>query len=136
MSQENVEIVRQQTEAWQRDDLETWLSTIGADVEWLSAVERGLGPAGRTYRGHEGARDLWSLWRTEFVDFWVETGEYRDLRDERVLQLTHMRFRGPASGILVESQLALLFTLRDGKIVRSEDYLNHQGALKAVGLEE
>jgi ketosteroid isomerase-like protein len=136
VSQENVEVVRRQTEAWQRDDLETWLSTIDPDVEWLTAVERDLGPAGQTYRGLDGVRELWNLWRTEFVDFWVETGDYRDLRDERVLQLTHMRFRGPASGILVESQLALLFTLRDGKIVRSEDYLNHQDALKAVGLKE
>jgi hypothetical protein len=43
---------------------------------------------------------------------------------------------GPASGIVVESQLALVMTLRDGKIVRSMDYLSHEDALKAVGLVE
>jgi ketosteroid isomerase-like protein len=42
----------------------------------------------------------------------------------------------PASGIVVEPQLALVMTVRDGKIVRSMDYLSHEDALKAVGLVE
>jgi ketosteroid isomerase-like protein len=37
---------------------------------------------------------------------------------------------------MVESQLALVVTLRDGKIVRSEDFLSHKEALEAVGLRE
>jgi hypothetical protein len=36
---------------------------------------------------------------------------------------------------MVESQLANVKTLRDGKIVRSEDYLSHKEALEAMGLE-
>ena len=74
--------------------------------------------------------------RTEFDDFSIQANEIRDLGDERVLTLAHIQFRGQASGIMVESQLALLMTIRDGKIVRSEDYLSHAEALKAVGLEE
>jgi ketosteroid isomerase-like protein len=37
---------------------------------------------------------------------------------------------------MVESQLALVTTPRDGKIVRSEDYLSYEEALKAVRLDE
>jgi ketosteroid isomerase-like protein len=81
-------------------------------------------------------RELWSLWRTDVDDFWVESHEVRDLGGERVLHLGRIQFRGRASGIIVESQLALVVTLRDGKIVRSEDYLSHKEALEAVGLEE
>jgi ketosteroid isomerase-like protein len=135
MSEENVEVVRREVAAWERDDIEGWLLMIAADVEWLTAVERDLGSAGRIFHGHEGMRELWKLWRTEFDDFWIETDEIRDLGGNRVLRLAHMRFRGPASGIPVESQLALLYTLRDGKIVRSDDYRSHKEALKAVGLE-
>ncbi len=47
-----------------------------------------------------------------------------------------MGFRGSASGVKVDSQLALVITLRDGKIVRSTDFMSHADALKAVGLEE
>ena len=136
MSQQNVEIVRRGLEAWQRDDFESWLSGIDPDVEWLTAVERGLGRAGSVYRGHEGMREFWNLWRTEVDDFWTEAEEIRDLGDDRVLYLGHIRFRGPASGIMVESQLANVKTLRDGKIVRSEDYLSHKEALEAAGLSE
>ena len=135
MSRENVEVVRRGLEAWQRDDFDAWLSGIDPDVEWLTAVERGLGRAGSVYRGHEGMREFWNLWRTEVDDFWTEAEEIRDLGDDRVLYLGHLRFRGPASGIMVESQLANVKTLRDGKIVRSEDYLSHKEALEAVGLE-
>ena len=132
MSQENVEVVRRVAEAWQRDDFEGFLCLLDPEIEWLTGTERGMGST--AYHGHEGVRELWNHWRTEFEDTWVETGELRDLGGERVLRLAHIRFRGPASGIVVESQLALVQTLRDGKIVRSMDYLSHQEALKAVGL--
>ena len=79
-------------------------------------------------------RENWNLMRTEFDDFSIQAIEIRDLGDERVLTLAQIQFRGQASGIMVESQLALLMTVRDGKIVRSEDYLSHNEALKAVGL--
>ena len=136
MSEENVEVVQRHFEAWQRDDFEVWLSLIDPDVEWLTAIERGLGRAGNVFHGHEGMREFWSLWRTEVDDFGVESYEIRDLGGERVLHLAHIQFRGRASGIMVESQLALVVTLRDGKIVRSEDYLSHKQALIAVGLTE
>jgi ketosteroid isomerase-like protein len=136
MSQENVEIVRRAHEAWQRDDFESFLSLIDSAVEWLTATERGVGGVTSVYRGHEGMRELWNLWRSEFEDFWIDIEEIRDLGDERVLALAHGRFRGSASGITVESQLALVQTIRSGKIVRSMDYLSHQEALEAVGLSE
>ena len=135
MSEENAELVRRSGEAWQRDDFEAWLSTIDPDVEWFTGVERALGRAGSVYRGHEGMREFWNLWRTEVDDFWTDAEEIRDLGDDRVLYLGHIRFRGPASGIMVESQLANVKALRDGKIVRSEDYLSHKEALEAMGLE-
>jgi len=132
MSQENVEIVRRVAEAWQRDDFEGFLCLLDPEIEWLTGTERGMGST--AYHGHEGVRELWNHWRTEFEDFWIESDEIRDLGGERVLNLAQIRFRGPASGIVVESQLALVQTLRDAKIVRSMDYLSHEDALEAVGL--
>jgi ketosteroid isomerase-like protein len=114
--------------------MEATLSFIDPNVEWDTAIERGL--AGGVYHGHKGMRENWNLMRTEFDDFSIQADEIRDLGDERVLTLAHIQFRGQASGIMVESQLALLMTIRNGKIVRSEDYLSHAEALKAVGLAE
>ena len=112
--------------------MEATLSFIDPDVEWITAIERGL--AGGVYHGHKGMRENWNLMRTEFDDFSIQANEIRDLGDERVLTLAHIQFRGQASGIMVESQLSLLMTIRNGKIVSSEDYLSHQEALEEVGL--
>ena len=136
MSQANVELVRATWEAWERGDTNGVLSFVDPEVEWLTAIDRGLGRAGSLYHGHEGMRELWNLWRSEFDDFSIQANEIRDLGDERVLTLAHIQFRGQASGIMVESQLALLMTLHNRKIVRSEDYLSYQEAIEDVGLSE
>jgi ketosteroid isomerase-like protein len=134
VSQENVEVARRSFEAWQNDDYETWIALHDADVEYLGAVERRLGQG--VYRGHEGASELWNVWRDEVGGFWIKSNEIRDLGDGRILHLGQMGFRGSASGINIDSQLALVITLRDGKIVRSMDFTSHDEAVKAVGLEE
>ena len=55
-----MEVAQRHFEAWQRDDFEAWLSFIDPDVEWLTAIERGLGHAGNVFHGHEGMREFWS----------------------------------------------------------------------------
>jgi len=50
--------------------------------------------------------------------------------------LADARFRGPASGIEVGSPLGQVYTLRDGKIIRSVDFNTHDEALEAAGLPE
>ena len=131
MSQANVEVARRSFEAWQNDDYETWIALQDADVEYHGAVERRLGRG--VYRGHKGASELWNVWRDEFGGFWIKSNEIRDLGDGRILHLGQMGFRGSASGAEVDSQLALVITLRDGKIVRSMDFMSHREALKALG---
>jgi ketosteroid isomerase-like protein len=134
MSSQNVEVARRTLEAWQRDDLETWLSYIDEDIEYHAALERAVQGAAGAYIGHEGMLKLWTVWRTE-----VETIESLDLReapDGRVVHRTHARWRGAVSGFEAESPLVLVLTVRDGKIIRSEDYLSHAEALEAVGLRE
>ena len=73
MSEAHVELVRAVWEAWERGDTDAVLSFIDPDVEWLTAIERGLGRAGNVFHGYEGMREFWSLWRTEVDDFGVES---------------------------------------------------------------
>ena len=136
MSQENVEVVKRAVEAWQRDDFDSWLATIDPAVEWRGlAIDRLAEGSESVYRGHEGMRRLWHFLRIEF-DLEVEAQELRDVGDDRVVLLGGFRWRGPSSGIVIESPVGYVVTVRDGKIVRAEDYLSHEEAVKAVGLEE
>jgi ketosteroid isomerase-like protein len=137
MSQENVEVVRRAVEAWQRDDLETWLALIDPDMEYHPAIRRVLEGGASLYRGHDGMREFWTFWRTEADDFRLESQELRDLPDGRVLHLARIRWRGAASGVEVESPYGMVVTVRGGKIVHSIDCLSHDEALEAaVGLRE
>jgi len=76
-----------------------------------------------------------ALLRVEFgVE--VESQELRDVGDDRVVLLGRFRLRGPSSRSVFEEPVGYVFTVRDGKLVGAVDYLNHEEALKAVGLEE
>src|SRR4051794_41767134 len=65
MSQENVETVQRTVEAWNADDLDAFLAELDADVECHPAIEPGLGGKATTYRGHDGARNIWRQDRGE-----------------------------------------------------------------------
>ena len=54
MSQENVEIVRQAFDAFNRGDLEAVVSVCDPAVEWFPPKEL---PSPSAYRGHQGVRD-------------------------------------------------------------------------------
>jgi ketosteroid isomerase-like protein len=103
VSQENVEIVRRALEAWQRDDLDTWLSSTDRTIEWHTALGRLVEGAESAYRGHEGMRRFWHIYPTELESFAVEAEQLRDVGDDRVVLLGKFRWRGRASGI--ESEL-------------------------------
>ena len=135
MSRANVEVVRRGLEAWQRDDLDGWLSACDTAVEWHAVLERLVGGIENSYRGMAGLRQLWSAYRTELESFELEAQELRDVDEDHVLVLGHMRSRGPASGIESQWPLGMVLTLRNGKVVRW-DYVTHQEALEAVGLRE
>src|SRR6188472_84904 len=124
MSQENVEAAKQGLDAWQRGDFDAWLASTDPTVEHHTVLERLVEGTESFYRGHEGLRELWRSYRTEFEDFQVEAQELRDLEDDRVLLLGQIRWRGVASGIEVESQLGMVLTYRAGKLIRSMDFLS------------
>jgi ketosteroid isomerase-like protein len=55
-----VEVVRRSLDAYQRDDLDSWLASIDPAIEWQAlAIDRVAEGAESVYRGHEGMRQLW-----------------------------------------------------------------------------
>ena len=135
MSQENVEVARQIATAWQRDDLDTFLSLLDPTIEWHTLPERLVEGIESFYQGYEGIRRFWHTYRSDF-DLDIEMQGVREVGDDRVVVLLGARLRGATSGIETETPVGLVMTVRDGKVIRSFDYPTHQEALKAVGLEE
>jgi ketosteroid isomerase-like protein len=135
VSQENVEVVRRQLEDWQRGEVDAFLAKAHPDIEWHAVLERLVEGPENQYRGREGVGELWRAYRTELEGFEIEADEIRDAGDDRVLLLGRIRWRGVASGAPTESPLGMVITIREGMMFKSVDYLNHDEALKAAGLE-
>ena len=56
MSQENVEIVRRVSDAYNRRDVEAMLDELHPDIEWHPWLQIQLGGGATVYRGHQGVR--------------------------------------------------------------------------------
>src|SRR4030081_2657459 len=112
MSQENVEIVRQQVEAFNRRDFEACQALSTPDVE-LVTLRAAL--EGAAYCGPDAfARAL-----TDFDESWEDLRyEVQEIRPagDHVVAIGHLLGRGRESGVTVEAPLAALFGLRAGKI--------------------
>jgi ketosteroid isomerase-like protein len=135
MSEENVEIVRRVYEAAASRDAATVLSLYDPKVE-LDASALGLaGIGGDILRGHEGLRNLFREWHEAWGK--IEYG-YEELIDagEQVISVVTRHARGRASGVEVERPFALLWTLREGKVIRVVWFLDRAEALEAAGLSE
>jgi ketosteroid isomerase-like protein len=132
MSQENVDIVRQATDAFSRGDADAFAELTTSDVEWkvgLAAVE------GEVFRGAEGVRAYFDRLSSAWSQFQFLAEEFRDLGDA-VVVIGRLRGTGRGGGVPVESPVGAVWDVRDGKIWRLRAYLNPAQALEAVGLEE
>ncbi len=133
MSQENVEIVRRALAAYTAGDIEGMLSFLDPDAELHSAIISGA--EGKAYRGHAGIRSWAAETQVSFEALSMELTEFRDLGD-RVLGFGRVHAKGRESGVELDSPTGWVFTLRDGKIVRAEGYLDPGKALEVAGLTE
>ena len=133
MSQENVELVRRGIAAWNRRDLDAWLSFATPDIEWMpagpAAVERTV------YRGYDEVRaGIEAVFETWDV-FECQETEMQDL-GEASLWLGRVHMRGNASGVELDQEFAIYSVARDGRMALIHSFLSWQDALKAVGRAE
>ena len=122
-------------EAYNRADLEAVVINYQPDIEYYpyrEFVEAGL--AEPCYHGHSGYRAYieatYEVWGTETR---LEPTELIDLGDRFVL-LANMPMRAQASGIGLTETYAGISTLKRGRVIRQDDFLDPAEALAAVGL--
>jgi ketosteroid isomerase-like protein len=134
MSQENVEIVRRFYECWTNRDFDGVLES--SDPEILFDWSESRSPYTGVYAGHEGVMEFRTELEEAFDDFSVEAVDVIDLDSERLITVTAVRGRGRESGILLEAGGAMLWRLRDGRILSGKLFQNKSAALEALGLSE
>ena len=129
MSQENLEIVRRLLEACNRHDWDAMLETGDPEIEIVTLTTG-------THRGYAGWRRVVEQMAEEVSDFQFVPEDSIDVGVDRVVVVTRWVGTGRTSGIAFSQTIGLVYTLRDGLVVRQESFRNKDDALKAVGLKE
>ncbi len=132
MSQENEEIARQGTEAFNRHDVEAFQALFSADAE-LVTLRAAL--EGTSYRGPDAVAEAFRDFDESWEELHFDVEEVRSAGDH-VVEIARLRGRGRASGVDVEMPLALLLEFRAGKIAYFRAYIEVADALEAAGLSE
>jgi ketosteroid isomerase-like protein len=135
MSQENVEVAQRAIEAWNRLDLDAFMTAWHPEAEWRPAFPKGTEGTGGVFRGHDGIREAWRNVRAAWSVYQVEPQEVR-MVDDSLLVLGRIFARGETSEIEIDSDWSAVLRYRDDKVISAWDWLDHKPALEAVGLAE
>src|SRR3954451_8025209 len=108
--------------AFGRGDIPAVLDKLAEDIEWRIA-----GPSELPYAGlHRGRDEV-----AKFFEAFGKTSEFEVFearedfsRGDKVVVLGHERQRVKATGQVVETEWAMVFTLRDGKIARYHNFVD------------
>jgi ketosteroid isomerase-like protein len=131
MPQENVELVRQGYEAFNAGGLDAIVQLLDPNIEWGTpeqAMEGG-------YSGHEGVRRFWSDFTDVFERYRFEPEDFIAVGDRVVVPFRFIA-TAKATGVEAEERWVNIWTIRDGKAVRLEQYTDVPTGFAAAGLSE
>ena len=132
MSQENVELAGQFSDAWNRGDLD-WIADRVTDDFELRPVVSFLDHGGLSRQG--GWERFARTWRQAWVADTIELERVEDLGD-RLLVLLTSNATGQGSGVSVRMRFGHLVTLRDQQVASLVVIEGWDRALEAAGLSE
>jgi ketosteroid isomerase-like protein len=145
MSEEFVQMVRAATEAVKSPEGVALLASgevdftfLDPEIEWdASQVADVVPDLAEVYWGHEGVRTYWRRWMEAWRDLEFEVQDVLDAGDEIVVLIRNQRQWGRHTGIATEiPPFALVYSFRNGKVVRWRIFAEQNKALEAVGLAE
>lgn len=126
MSRENIDLIRQGLDAFNRGDFTAVLELVAEDVEVQE--ESAFVPEPERHTG----RSYMRLWFDGLIRHWeefrVEPQEFID-DGATVVAVSRVRGIGRKSGAKVEGRFAYLFEIRDGRVVRMHFYRERADAL-------
>jgi ketosteroid isomerase-like protein len=128
MSKENVEIVREIWDAYSRGDFDQIRAHSDPAVVMITVEEGPLYCIEAVRKNHERWWEAWENSETA-VEEVIGVGD-------RVFVMARFRGRGRASGAEVEGRHFEVYTVRDRKVIRVEEFSERGEALEVAGLSE
>jgi ketosteroid isomerase-like protein len=133
MSQENVELIHAALEAWRRGE-KTWAAAIGVEVEWTNSAYPAVG-SGHRGTGREAFLRFLAQYRETWRPYKATIEELIDAGDD-VVAILHESVQASGSGPRSERDVAQVWTVHGGRIVRYRAYRTKEEALEATELRQ
>jgi hypothetical protein len=133
VSQQNVELMRRLTDAFNAHDVEAFIALCDPQIEFQPAW---TAVGGAVYQGHDGLR----RWHRDLDDVWggeirLEPEAYFDL-GEHTLMFYVLAGRGRQSGAEVAMQATGVGRWHDRLCVYFKAYMHREDALSDLGVSE
>jgi ketosteroid isomerase-like protein len=129
VSSENVDLVRESIERFNRHDIPGVLRLMDPEIRF----EHRMAELQGSFTGVDAVRG-WLADIAEHFDHWrIDCDDFRDLGD-RVLALGTLSAVGKSSGVETEVPYTVLARLRNGALTEFTDYGDREKAIEAAGL--
>jgi ketosteroid isomerase-like protein len=130
MSSPNVEVVRRQFEAIERGGMKAAAEFWHPDIDWR-AVEGAIDDVG-PIRGREAMRRYYEDWAEMVED--IRGGIDRVVYDsgETLVAVLFHAGKGRGSNVSITGRYTVVYTIRDGLIVRGREYETPEQAMAAL----
>jgi ketosteroid isomerase-like protein len=130
MPEDHIELLRNFYDALKRDDVDAAVDLCDPEVEVYMHpdVVAALPP-----RGHKEVASYLRGWFASWDSYLPRPQEFLRTGDQ-VVVLVALRARGKGSRFEIEEEMADVFTVDDGKIVRLRLYVDREAALQVAGL--
>lgn len=121
MSYQNLKVVQDIYSAFRLGDLSSILSMLAENFQWETAFTREMIPSPARWEGRRGVEQFFgAIFSAEKVDQ-LEVREFIDAGDQ-VMVLGFNRMQTPFSGMVYENDWVMVWTLKDGKIIRFREF--------------
>jgi uncharacterized protein len=129
VTEDEVRVLVEGYEAWNRREPDALGDLLDPEMEWqpgFGALEEGV------HRGADGFREFVASWMESFDDFHIRP-ELLIQAGDAIVVIAHQRGRGRGSGIVLESQVVHVWTIREGVAVRWWGPRTRDEAIDALG---
>jgi len=129
-SSDPAEVIRRINDAWEEGRTDAVLLHMHPEIEWLEPPET---PDRAVVRGREAALSALMMWLSTWA---VYENELRGISEHGDRVIVHFRQRmvGPGSGVPVEGDLFMVWTVRDGLATRMAMFQSRDEAEAEAGV--
>jgi hypothetical protein len=130
----SVQFVKSLYEAFARGDVQTVLAAMDEDIEWNEA-EGNPWNAGQAFVGPQQiVEGVLARIGAEYEDFRIDTHRFLGDGDTVVVEGRYSASRHKTTGKPLDAQVAHVWDLRDGKVIRFQQYTDTRKMADVMGV--